>query len=333
MSNGHQDPYNFSELTSTTSPDPPTNLKKSAVAKESTKAKANLQSWLSPHRSKGNDGNRSSSSTSTTAANSSGQLQLPGYDMTKLYPELSAKLGLIKSPGDASSVKSSNSSSSIKNGLTVRDNNVGGVVKKLENVSSDAKIRILTSGQSSNLSKMSMNRGTSSNVSNLLNQKSVSSKPNRNRSRPSDRNGKKPSVSVPSISKSNNQHDWRKLHDVSATSIDSIKSENKGGKSNSEDNLINFNRSMACSTTASTSTPGRNLSSAASTYPPAVGWQQQSRVVTIPPRKSLPPFVHGNNSKLPHKIVRVHSLYQQYYAYNTDLFSLGEFFFVFHVLI
>lgn len=94
---------------------------------------------------------RGRSDTSKQCANSTtlqqtSELRSSGFDMTKLYPELSAKLGLTKhTPNDNTGTH--------KNGITVRDNFTSGSLKKLEHVTDDARIKVVSTGQILNNAK------------------------------------------------------------------------------------------------------------------------------------------------------------------------------------
>ena len=61
--------------------------------------------------------------------------------MTKLYPELSAKLGLTKP------ATSSENTSSHKNGIALKEHFNSGCLKKLEHVTDDSRIKIISTGQ------------------------------------------------------------------------------------------------------------------------------------------------------------------------------------------
>ncbi|KAK8403833.1 hypothetical protein O3P69_000131 [Scylla paramamosain] len=74
------------------------------------------------------------------------ELRSSGFDMTKLYPELSAKLGLTKQgPGEGTSIH--------KNGITLRENLAPGPLKKLETVTDDSRIKVVSTGQIFNNTK------------------------------------------------------------------------------------------------------------------------------------------------------------------------------------
>ncbi|KAK4307500.1 hypothetical protein Pmani_020728 [Petrolisthes manimaculis] len=94
---------------------------------------------------------RGRSDSSKQCANSTplqqtSELRSSGFDMTKLYPELSAKLGLTKhTPNDNTGTH--------KNGITVRDNFTSGSLKKLEHVTDDARIKVVSTGQILNNAK------------------------------------------------------------------------------------------------------------------------------------------------------------------------------------
>lgn len=63
---------------------------------------------------------------------------------------------------------------------------------------------------------------------------------------------------------------------------------------------------------------------APATYPPSVA-THQPRVVTLPPRRPLLPAITSTAAAtLPEPLLRVHTLREKYYAYNSDLFPLGE---------
>ncbi|ROT74411.1 INO80 complex subunit D [Penaeus vannamei] len=74
---------------------------------------------------------------------------------------------------------------------------------------------------------------------------------------------------------------------------------------------------------SSTASPSRSLVTSPATYPPSVA-AHQPRVVTLPPRRPPQPTItRAASATLPEPLLRVHSLREKYYAYNSDLFPLG----------
>ncbi|XP_042206626.1 uncharacterized protein LOC121855629 isoform X2 [Homarus americanus] len=308
---------------------------------------------------------RGRSEASRQHANSSplhtSELRSSGFDMTKLYPELSAKLGLTKqNPSDNTNTH--------KNGITVRENFTSGPLKKLETVTDDPRIKVVSTGQIINNTKGLL----AAKVGNgIQTSKSSSVKPSKPKPRCSDRgqrrgshsrtSGRHEAISSGAIHTSTlglgptPSKGPSSSSSIRSTSTVSIRNDNNSGNISSilEEQLrggvsqrqvaamtslslglhqsrlpqATITRPVAVSAplnvSSTSASPGRSLVMAPATYLPSVA-THQPRVVTLPPRRLPPPAItSAAAATLPEPLLRVHTLREKHYAYNSDLFPLG----------
>ncbi|XP_069160879.1 INO80 complex subunit D isoform X2 [Procambarus clarkii] len=290
----------------------------------------------------------------------SSELRSSGFDMTKLYPELSAKLGLTKhNPSD--------NIHNHKNGITVRENFTSGPLRKLETVTDDSRIKVVSTGQIINNTKGLIAAKLGNGVQTS---KSSSVKPSKPKPRCSDRgqrrgnhsrtSGRPDGISSGTVHTSTHglgpapSKGPSSSNSIKSTGTINIRSESNSCNTSSilEEQLrggVNQRQVVAVSqsltlnqsrisqptlprpvavsaslTLSSTSaSPGRSLVMTPTTYLPSVT-THQTRVVTLLPRRLPPPAITGTAAAtLPEPLLRVHTLREKYYAYNSDLFPLG----------
>ncbi|XP_069947867.1 mucin-4 isoform X3 [Cherax quadricarinatus] len=288
----------------------------------------------------------------------SSELRSSGFDMTKLYPELSAKLGLTKQ-------NPSENTHTYKNGITVRENFTSGPLRKLESVTDDSRIKVISTGQIINNTKGLIAAKLGNGVQTS---KSSSVKPSKPKPRCSDRgqrrgnhnrtSGRPESVSSAALHTSTHGLSPSPVKgpssssSIRSTSTINIRSESNTSNTSSilEEQLrggVNQRQvtavlpssglhqsripqpavtrpvTVSASLSASSASLGRSLVMAPATYLPSVA-THQTRVVTLLPRR-LPPstITRTTAATLPEPLLRVHTLREKYYAYNSDLFPLG----------
>lgn len=291
-----------------------------------------------------------SGSSSTSLGRSGDSLPRPrgdlpyhtqGYDMTKLYPELSAKLGLTKSPPD--------NSNQVKNGINIKETTTSGMLRKLEQV--DERIKIVSTDHILNNFKLINKVGSdvqNPNPNNMkfskLKAKSVGSKIETCDIKDDVSHTQQNIQNEKLLNKRVNDNISSEISSVRKTFGISSKSSGSsvlkdqmqmGGISSQDLRVPHFVASGSAHTTVpvlsrlshgtpSTVTGGRSLVSGQVTYPPSTA-SQQPRMVQVPPRRRRrrPPTLSTTQQNLPETIVRVQNLQQQHYAYVTDLFPLG----------
>ncbi|XP_068217225.1 uncharacterized protein [Palaemon carinicauda] len=407
-------PKRASGAVSVTSPESPSPANQ-------TKGKDLWGGWLGTSLgSQRNHGDVTKQRNSSSSPLHSSELRTSGFDMTKLYPELSAKLGLTKpSPSE--------NTSSHKNGITFKEHLNSGCLKRLEHVTDDSRIKIISTGQI-----VSNSRGIlATKIGNGIqtSKSSSSSKSYKQKHKASDRGPRKDGHSRSSIrsdsggdrgskrdshsrvrsdtsdkipkkdghsrssgrsesgdrsgsrkdhSRSMGRHEFMSSGAIHSSGHGLSRSPNKGPSSFSsrstgtesmekktiancvpssilEEQLrgggpssrqvmshssslvdsplhsrlpeVGLTRTVSSSAplsiSPSSSCPSRSLVMAPATYPPSVA-AHQPRVVTLPPRR-LPQHAisHATAASLPKSLLRVHTLREKYYAYNSDLFPLG----------
>lgn len=297
------------------------------------------------------------------------------FDMTKLYPELSAKLGLTKP-------NCSDSTNSHKNGITQREHFTSGPLSKSESAMDDSRIKVVSSGQIINNTKgllaARLSNGVQSSKSNSV--KSSKPKPKcgeRGQKREGHGRlaGRTEVMASPqmlsnlgpagnSIKGPNSYAYNNKISGGSSSSRSNSSSSSRSGSSNrniagknssileeqlrggggagskqlgstaSSHGILPHPKSSQASlarpgslarpfSISSTASPSRSLVTSPATYPPSVA-ALQPRVVTLPPRRPPQPTItRAASATLPEPLLRVHSLREKYYAYNSDLFPLG----------
>ncbi|KAK7074424.1 hypothetical protein SK128_023804 [Halocaridina rubra] len=408
----------------------PVLLPESPSAVNQTKGKDLWGSWLgSSLGSPRGRGDIHKSRNSSSPSHSSSELRTSGFDMTKLYPELSAKLGLTKPAHNENP-------NNHKNGITLKEHFNSGCLKKLEHVTDDSRIKIISTGQIINNTKgmstisrigngiPSSKASCNSKVFGKPKHKSSDRGPRKDchsrssvRSDSSDRGSKrdghsriKPETSDNKLPRKDGHGrlggHWeagdkgssRKDHTKSGIRSEPLvsgvlhysvhglsRSPNKGPVSsyNNSSSRVNgggsymgnvkssipsssileeqlrggapspkqvtgvsspvlthhqhqklqevvasrastLSATLPVSTASScAATPSRSLVMAPATYPPSVA-AHQPRVVTIPPRKlPHPALARASSASLPQSLLRVHTLREKHYAYNSDLFPLG----------
>ncbi|XP_071546269.1 uncharacterized protein [Panulirus ornatus] len=332
------------------------------VSSSTTHSKGRWGGWLGGSL----NSHRGRSEVSSQRANSSplhtSELRSSGFDMTKLYPELSAKLGLTKqNPNDNTNTH--------KNGITLRENFTSGPLKKLETVKDDSRIKVVSTGQIFNNTKGLIAAKLGNGVQTS---KSSSVKPSKPKPKCGDRGQRRGShsrtserieavssgalhTSTVGLGSSPSKGPSLSASFRSSSTMNNIRNNSSSGNTSSilEEQLrggisqrqvvaltsptsgLHHTRlppptvtrqvpvSAPLTITSASASPGRSLVMAPATYPPSVA-THQPRVVTLPPRRPLLPAITSTAAAtLPEPLLRVHTLREKYYAYNSDLFPLG----------
>ncbi|CAL4147166.1 unnamed protein product, partial [Meganyctiphanes norvegica] len=296
----------------------------------------------------------SSSSSSNSQGRSTDGLPRPrgdppyhtqGFDMTKLYPELSAKLGLTKATID--------NTNQVKNGINIKETSgTSGMLRKLEQV--DERIKIVSTGQILNNVKGLTKVGSDVQTINPNNNVKFSKLKAKLIGSRVETHNMKSDVSHTQQNTQNEKLLNNRVHESLSSKMNSV-SKNIGIGSHKSGSVVleeqmqigglSFSSqdlrvphhvasgsghttvpvlSRLSHGTPSTVMGGRSLVSGQVTYPPSTA-SQQPKMVQVPPRRRRrrPPTLSSIQQNLPQNIVRVHNLQQQHYAYVADLFPLG----------
>ncbi|RXG51822.1 INO80 complex subunit D [Armadillidium vulgare] len=262
---------------------------------------SNINSWLSSQKL---------DDKSSIAKTSNGNLQsqmTSGFDLAKLYPELSSKLGLIKS------VSNDASKSPVGKSLHTKGGNNNSRVSLANSECSESNYK------NSSVKAINTNSFHKSSLSFDKHCGNINATKNRFVSLSND-------LKRNIVTKQKEKLDLTKLSEDKLRNIISCQSLNSKGslgspsllKSDSKSKL--FNKSKVTTVSLYDVVCNKTFPSNF-TYPPASGSSLKPNNINILPKCSPAPM--PNHKALSPTQLRVHNLYQDHYAYKSNFFPLG----------
>lgn len=263
---------------------------------------SNINSWLSSQKL---------DDKSSIAKTSNGNLQsqmTSGFDLAKLYPELSSKLGLIKS------VSNDASKSPVGKSLHTKGGNNNSRVSLANSECSESNYK------NSSVKAINTNSFHKSSLSFDKHCGNINATKNRFVSLSND-------LKRNIVTKQKEKLDLTKLSEDKLRNIISCQSLNSKGslgspsllKSDSKSKL--FNKSKVTTVSLYDVVCNKTFPSNF-TYPPASGSSLKPNNINILPKCSPAPM--PNHKALSPTQLRVHNLYQDHYAYKSNFFPLGK---------